>query len=637
MKRILLIIFFVSGNFLFSQKQTKYQSLILNSDLTKNANAIVRLDSMTVQLVSQRKMITTNTRIVTVLNKLGKRHVGAGVGYNNSIKVNSVMAIVYDKFGKVIKKIKKKDFKDVSAVSGGTLYSDSRGLYLDYTPTSYPYTIKFTYETETPNTVYIPLWYFIDGYNLSVEESHFKVIYNNDELELRYREKNFENYSIETDESSGGIHFYTSNLKAIKREDLSPSFGQFAPNVLMVPNKFYADGVEGSANNWEELGKWMYDKILINRQELPQETIQTIKGLVVGVENPLKKAEIVYGYVQQNTRYISVQVGIGGYQPIAAIDVDKVKYGDCKGLSNYTKALLDAVGVESYYVHVEAGNEIIDFEEDFASLSQGNHAILSIPYNDKLYWIDCTSQVKPFNFMGGFTDGRNVLIMKPDGGEIVKTNGYSDVENYKNSIGEYHINDKGNLQGKVEIKAKGIRYDRRFRISSYSEEKSIKKYKNDLSNINNLTIENFSFENNKEDIEFTEKVEISATNYGSITGDRLIFVVNTFNKNTYVPSRYRNRKLPMQIQRGYLDEDEFILHVPENFDIEGFPENELIENKFGKYQIEFVKNENKTITYKRKLFIKEGFYTKEDYNSYRDFRKKVNRLDDTKIVLLKKS
>mgnify|MGYP001126063175 FL=1 len=97
-------------------------------------------------------------------------------------------------------------------------------------------------------------------------------------------------------------------------------------------------------------------------------------------------------------RYISVQIGIGGWKPISAEEVDENKYGDCKGLTNYTKALLRTVGIESNYCVVSAGSEIKDISEDFPSM-QGNHVILNIPQEGKSdLWLECTSQDTPFNF-----------------------------------------------------------------------------------------------------------------------------------------------------------------------------------------------------------------------------------------------
>ena len=60
---------------------------------------------------------------------------------------------------------------------------------------------------------------------------------------------------------------------------------------------------------------------------------------MVNETDPIEKAKIVYKYMQEKTRYISVQVGIGGFKPMLAKDVDRLGYGDCKALSNYTKAL----------------------------------------------------------------------------------------------------------------------------------------------------------------------------------------------------------------------------------------------------------------------------------------------------------
>src|SRR5690606_22075365 len=124
------------------------------------------------------KMATTQKRIVTVLNENGNGYINAYKHYDPTTKIKSIQAVVFDSFGKEIKKIKKNDFRDVSAVSGGTLYSDSRLLYLDYTPTGYPYTIEFTSEVETSNTAFMTPWYFLDGYHVSTEESFYELTFN---------------------------------------------------------------------------------------------------------------------------------------------------------------------------------------------------------------------------------------------------------------------------------------------------------------------------------------------------------------------------------------------------------------------------------------------------------------------------
>ena len=122
--------------------------------------------------------------------------------------------------------------------------------------------------------------------------------------------------------------------------------------------------------------------------------------------------------MQDRTRYIGVQVGIGGIQPIAANQVDRVGY-EIAGSDKLHKALLNVVGVKSYYVHVEAGtDDNISLENDFASLAQGNHVILNIPNGNIDIWLECTSRTSPFGFLGDFTDDRDVLVITPE--DVIK-------------------------------------------------------------------------------------------------------------------------------------------------------------------------------------------------------------------------
>src|SRR5690606_29432422 len=99
-------------------------------NLKQNSNAVVRLHQVNITLNSINDMDVFEKRIVTVLNKEGDDDIDAVVHYDNNVKIKELEVVVYNQLGMVIKKIKKNDFKDVSAVDGGTLYSDSRVKYL---------------------------------------------------------------------------------------------------------------------------------------------------------------------------------------------------------------------------------------------------------------------------------------------------------------------------------------------------------------------------------------------------------------------------------------------------------------------------------------------------------------------------
>lgn len=617
-------------------QETQYQSLLLDKTLTDNANAVVRLDEMKINLLATNKMSYDVTQVVTVLNKDGNRFATNRVAYDKERKIKSLDVYIYDKFGKEIDHIKKKDFKDVSAADGFSLYTDDRLLVNRYTPTSYPYTIAFNYTVETSDTGFFPPWYFLSNYKVSVEKSYYSIAYANKELRPEIKELNLESITVSKKDDAGKIIYEASNIQAIKSESLGPTFRDVVPRLKVRLKKFNLKGEEAQVNDWKDMGVWMNNALLKDRAVLGDATIAKAKDLVDGIDDNLEKAKIIYKYVQENTRYISVQIGIGGWKPISAVDVDRVKYGDCKGLSNYTYALLKAVGVQSYYTVIYAGNRQVDFDADFAAL-QGNHAILAIPHNDKYYWIDCTSQVHPFGFVGDFTDDRKALVVKPEGGEIVRTVAYINEDNYQSTKAQYTLNPAGDISGNANIITKGIQYDNRFKLERNSDDDVLKHYKSYWSNINNLKIGKYSFDNDRDKVVFTEKVDLNATSYASISGNRILFTANTFNNNGYVPNRYRNRKLPFEIQRGFLDEDEFTIQLPENYEIEAIPAEKTIDTDFGTYEVSFEKDiETNSIVYKRKLLIKKGIYPKEKYAAYRDFRKQTARADDAQVVLVKK-
>jgi hypothetical protein len=632
-KQFLLLSFLLLPLFLSAQKN-QYPTILIADSLKQNANAVVRLNQFDIVISSQREMNIKQKRVITVFNEKGISSIDAYENYDKHTTIQNIEASIFDSFGKEIKKIKKKDFKDQCAIDGSTLFSDSRFVFLSYTPTQYPFTVIFESEVKTSTTAYIPEWFPLDHYLLSVEKSILNVNYP-DNLGFKKMEFNFSNFSIQKNiDTSTQLSYTASNILAQKEEDYSPIFSNIFPKVMMSTTFFNLEGIDGNARDWKEYGQWFSDKILTGTIELSPETKLKMQALVGDEKDPIKKAKLIYEYMQEKSRYVSIQVGIGGFKPMMANDVDRLGYGDCKALSNYTRALLNAVDVPSYYTELYGDRNIKDIRSDFCSL-QGNHVILAIPKADNYLFLECTSQDNPFGYQANFTDNRDVVVMKPGGGEIVKTKFYPDKGNAQVNTGNYTLDENGVLSGAISIVSEGSIYGYKYPIEKYQPTEKEAYYKEFWDNINNLKISKTSFVNDKEKINFTEKLAISADNYGKLSTNKIIFVVNAFNQYTGSVKRIRNRKTPFEIQRGFYNTDEIAIVLPSGFTIESLPQNSEIINKFGEYKTEIIKNNTSNLVYKRSIYIKKGLYKNTEYDEYRLFMDQVSRNDNAKIILTK--
>lgn len=634
MKVPVFTLFFFFFTFILTAQKSEYSSAAIADSLKENANAVVRFDQIDIAILSQRSMNAKNRRIVTVLNEKGLGAIQAYEYYDKSTSIRSIEAVVYDAFGKEIKKIKRKDFKDQSVVGGSTLFSDNRVIYLDYTPISYPFTVEFNSEVQTSSTAFIPSWMPLKEFYTSIEKAILNVAYPAD-LGFKKKELQFSGFNLKkTTDTSAQLSYTANAILAQKQEDYSPAYRDLFPKVMMGLEHFHLEGVDGTATNWTDFGKWYSEKILSGTTDLPEETKAKIKTIVGNEKDPIKKAKLVYDFVQKKSRYVSIQVGIGGWKPMLATDVDRLGYGDCKALTNYTKALLQAVDVPSYNTILYGDTNKTNIESDFVSM-QGNHMILSIPNGNQYIWLECTSQDDPFGYQGTFTDDRDVLVMKPEGAEIVRTKIYEDNGNTQIEKGTYTIDENGHFSGSILINSEGSQYASKTRIEHLQPTEKEAHYKEYWDNINNLKLGKIALNNNKEAIRFTEDVQLSALNYATVSGNKLIFAVDAFNQNGNNVKRIRNRKSPFQIQRGYADTDEIEVNLPTGFAIEFLPSNFELKGKFGEYKTEIIKKENNKLLYKRSLFLNKGKYSNKEYDDYRLFMEQVAKNDNAKIILTK--
>lgn len=602
--------------------------------LLEHANAVVRSDFYRVDIASQRSMALSKSTTITILNEAGLRNLDLSEYYDKNTKISRLDVHVYDASGREIRSFRKKDFRDVSVGDGFSVFNDNRALTLDYTPVTYPFTVVLQTEVETGNTAFIPPWRPQFGYFCSTEKSEVQIQAPESlGLSMKLLE-GAAGYVVEKATSPTSISLKLEKVGAIKLEEDATPFETLAPVALFRLEKFSLEGIDGQGRDWKEFGKWYYDTLLVGTDEIPEETKMKVRQLVGNEKDPLKIARIIYEFVQSKTRYVSIQIGIGGWKPMLAKDVDRLGYGDCKALTNYTRSLLQVVGVPSYYTVVYAdSDDRRDIQSDFASI-QGNHAILTIPHDNSYTWLECTSQFSPFGFQGTFTDNRDVLLITPEGGRIVKTKPLVGKDNSQSTTVACTLSPEGRLTAQVEIVSTGAQYDQIEGLERATAKKREAHYKDYFDAINNLELEATVFENDKEQVVFLQKIALAANRYAVDSGGRMMFVLNPFNQMS-VPKRYRNRENPFEICRGFFDSDEVTFTIPEGYEVEALPQKADITTKFGEYHTT-VQPSGNTIVLRRTCLFNDGVYPGSEYESYRVFREQISRNDNAKVVLKKK-
>jgi hypothetical protein len=624
MKNFFLIIFF-GINLSFSQN---LKIPIISPEQKENANTIKISDVQTVEYKSYNKVNVSNKYAVLILNEIGFNSVDLSENYDKSNKIKKLNVTIYSAFGGKMKQYGKLDFKDRSLLDDSSIFSDDRLLYLDYTPTVYPFILEYECEKESVNTAFLNSWSPIAHLHETVLEATLEII-RNPECNVNVKVQKLDEFNVEKTESSTKTVYKAKNIMAIKSE-ANADYSKEFPSVKMYLSKASLEGYELNMTSWSEFGKMYYDYFIKNNSTISEKTKLKLDNIISVNDSKLDKIKKIYKYVQDNTRYVSVQVGVGGWKPMEVFDVEKYGYGDCKALSNYTRSLLKAYDIESYYTVIYGGNKR-NFEEEIVSM-QGNHVILSVPNNENYIFLECTSQTNPFSYLSDFTSNRNALLIKPNGSEIVKTPSYKTENNTQETKSKITLLENGTISGNAEIISKNIQYKNVFHLENKSLKDQTDYYKNHFSHLNNLEVSNLKFINNKESFSFTEVLTFKAQNYYEKGLNSVILPLNVLNRYTSIPSKYRNKKFSFEIDYGFTDADEIEIILPQNYSITQLPEKINLKEKFGEYNASVIFENNKLI-YKRKLLINDGVYAKEDYETYRKFKEQISKSDNIKIII----
>lgn len=602
--------------------------------LKERANAVVRDQQWTINIRSSDDVILHVKQVVTIFNRAGLEHARLVLLYDKSTQIKSISGILQDHSGEILKKISVKDFVDESAVSHFSLFEDNRIKHFLPNVMQYPFTVSYEYELKLKQNLVIPDWVPKPSRDLSVELSSYTLRCGLADR-INIKEINFEGQKLEAKNDKQRIYTWTvRDILASKNEPFSPPKEKYQIRVKVAPEQFYYYGKKGTYNNWGELGRWVFTDLLAERQKPTAQMVGKVHALTTNIHDDVDKVRVLYQYLQEKMRYVSVQIGIGGFQPMAASQVEQLGYGDCKALVNYMQSLLSIVNIPSYYCVVNAGDIKRDMDENFASMDQGNHVILAVPLKKDTIWLECTSQKAPFGFLGSFTDDRVVFACTKEGGKLLHTPKVPAEESLQKRQGRFRLSESGDVDGLLSTSFYGNQFDNQLAMLGLPLPEQDKRLK-EMYTVDNIVFKNISYdEDDGPSPTLTEQLSIVIQKYAPKSGTRIYLIPNVFNRKPPVPITHE-RKMPFFINRGYRDIDSLVFTLPENYVIDLKPADVQLETEFGSFTMKLQLKENNLVFY-RQLILREGLFAPEKYAKFVQFVNSIYQTDLGKVVFLER-
>ncbi len=615
-------------------KAQDYNVMLVPDSLKNNANAIDRYSEMHLTIINEKKAVLYEKEVFTILNEAGDKYADYTTTYDRFNSINDLSGNLYDASGKRIKEVKKKDISDHASYDGISLMQDARYKEHNFYCKNYPYTVEYEEEDDWGQMFYLPTWDPQISPHMSVQVSKL-VVETPSNYKFRYKQFNLTTAPQITQKNDKIIYTWQVNNLTTKEPELfQPSWREIMPSVMLAPTSFVVGDYSGNMQTWQSYGNFV-TTLRKDRDVLPDDVKQKVHTLTDNIKDPQEKISILYNYLQQNSRYVSVQLGVGGWQPFDANYVATNKYGDCKALSNYMIALLKEAGIKADYVLIKAGKDEEPIQSDFP-MTQFNHVTVCVPLQKDSVWLECTSQTKPAGYAGTFTGNRYALLVDENGGHIVTTPSYTAAENTVIRKIEGTVDENGNLNMKVFTHYSGCESDDLQLRLNYEDKQHIENVLKEEFDLPTYDVTAYNYIQNKATVpSIDEDLKITATNYAAAMGKRFFITPDILTHLEDKIDTSEKRMYDIVLDHAFTHIDSVTINLTGNYTIESLPKNISMQTAYGNYSISF-KYQGNIIFCVRKFQQNASRFPASQYADFGSFINTIHKTDRSKIVLIKK-
>lgn len=377
-------------------------------------------------------------------------------------------------------------------------------------------------------------------------------------------------------------------------------------------------------SNWHDMGSW-YSNLESGRQDTSPDIKQKVASLTASAPSTLDKMKAIASFVQDDIRYVAIELGIGSWQPHPAPDIFGHRYGDCKDKATLVGSMLREIGINSYLVIINSRRGST-MPQTPAHTGAFNHAIIAIqlpkdvsspsltatldhPKLGKILFFDPTDELTPLGQIRGALQENYGLLVTPDGGELVELPRQAPSMNSIQRTAKLTLDTQGNLQGQVnEVRLGDRAASERFSLRRVSNDKDrIKPIENLLAGslanfqITQASIQNLSYP----DRPFGFTYSFQAVNYAKTAGNLLLVRPRVLGvKGNGVLETKEPRQFPIEFEGPAEDTNSFEITLPPGYTVDDLPPPADADFDFASYHSKTELKGN-VLNYTRTFEVKE--------------------------------
>ena len=629
MKRFFSIILFFAASAIAVAQEVWRASDIADS-LKREAYSVVRDYKAVVTASSQKSMIVHYHRVVTILNKKGEDHALWNCTTDDFSQLTSFSGKIYDEQGKVRQKLKRSDVH--TSQYSEHLATDNQKNYVEPPVMDYPYTIEYDWEVKSSNgyveyDFFSPVWYD----RQALEKASFKVTVPTG-TKIRYMSLPHEQNPQKLEDGKNDVYVWNMPpMRCLIDEEYDDHSMYICPSVIAMPYEFVFGESSGILDTWENKGKWFH-QLAEGRGNLLPADKQKVKELTAGCTSDKEKIAALYKYLGDKTRYVSIQLGIGGWQPMSAEEVGKTGFGDCKALTNYMQALLKEAGIESCQTIIST--RYSELLKDFPNMHQTNHVILTIPQADGSNMVvECTNPQLPLGFISGDYAGHQALQVVNGMGKLIRIPEYTPDNNYETLVADVQLQ----ADGKSVIKFSADHYGERYegvRSIVYQDDKKRKERVGHWISLQDPVVESVKVNETKTGVPHLDvQSEVKGT-YGKVNGNKIFINCNPF-RDIHTPRFRKDRTRPIIAESTYRFDDEIRIALPEGYVYPAGQSADSSTTDFGSYTLD-IKQDGQKLIIKTCITINKGRFDISRKDDFAGFREKASKMFRKQIIVEKK-